>query len=94
MRLASPQLARRSGANCSKGLIKMAKKTVTAVSEQVGETAVQSTEEPRNLIGVAIEHMSLAAKMLRSKGGKHAEACAYVAAELERRVGQLEKLNE
>lgn len=72
----------------------MAKRTETAVSETVDETAVQQTEEPRNIIGAAIEHMNLAAAMLRSKGGEHAEACVFVAAELERRADQLEKLNE
>lgn len=69
------------------------KREETAVSETADETAVQPTEAP-NLIGEAIEHMNLAAAMLRSKGGEHAEACAFVAAELERRTKQLEKLNE
>ena len=65
------------------------KKEVTA------ETAVsqpETSEEPRNLIGAAIEHMRLAANMLRNKGGKHAEPCALVAGELERRAEQLERL--
>lgn len=73
------------------------KKEETVVSETTEETAVSETAEPtqpRNLIGAATEHMRLAAAMLRSKGGAHAESCAFVAAELERRVDQLEKLNE
>lgn len=75
----------------------MAKKTETAVSEQVDETAVHPTNpvpagQPRNIIGAATEHMRLAAAMLRSKGGEHASACAFVAAELEHRADQLEKL--
>ena len=80
------------------------KKEETAVSETIDETAVSKTEttpsassgqaEPRNLIGAAIEHMNKAAAMLRSKGGKTAESCAYVAGQLDRWVTQLEKLNE
>jgi len=57
--------------------------------ETVDETAVS---EPKNLIGAAIEHMRLAAETLRSKGGKHAASCALVAAELEKRAEQLERL--
>jgi len=73
------------------------KKEETAVSETIEETAVSEpalTPQPRNIIGSATEHMRLAAAMLRSKGGAHAESCAFVAAELERRADQLEKLNE
>lgn len=77
------------------------KKAEAAVSETVDETAVSDTPtspapvgQLRNIIGAATEHMRLAAAMLRSKGGAHAEPCAFVAAELERRVDQLEKLNE
>jgi len=72
------------------------KKEETAVSETIKETAVSepTPTQPRNIIGAATEHMRLAAAMLRSKGGAHAESCAFVAAELERRADQLEKLNE
>jgi hypothetical protein len=74
----------------------------TAVSETIDETAPPVTgastdepkTEPRNLIGAAIEHMTRAAAMLRSKGGKKAESCAHVATQLDRWVDQLEKLNE
>jgi hypothetical protein len=80
------------------------KKEETAPPEVIDETAVSKTETtpsassgqaaPRNLIGAAIDHMTLAAQMLRSKGGKTAESCAYVAGQLDRWVTQLEKLNE
>jgi hypothetical protein len=67
------------------------------MAKKTDETAVSADEpktEPRNLIGAAIDHMTLAAQMLRSKGGKTAESCAYVAGQLDRWVAQLEKLNE
>lgn len=67
----------------------MAKKTGDV---PIDETAVIANAP--NLISAAIEHMTRAAAMLRSKGGQHAESCAFIAAELERRAGQLEKLNE
>lgn len=66
------------------------KKLETAVDK----TAVQPTQEPRTLIGAAVDHMTLAAQMLRSKGGDKAEPCAYVAAQLDHWINQLEKLNE
>lgn len=72
------------------------KKDETAVSD-TDETTVTKTEpttQPRNLIGAAIEHMTLAAAMLRSKGGKKAESCTYVAGQLDRWAAQLEKLDE
>lgn len=66
------------------------KKPETAVDE----TAVPPTQEPRTLIGAAIEHMTLAAQMLRNKGGDKADPCAYVATQLDHWIDQLEKLNE
>jgi hypothetical protein len=70
------------------------KKAETAVFEQVDETAVSEPTQPRNIIGAAIDHITLAAQMLRSKGGKQAESCAYVAGQLDRWAAQLEKLDE
>lgn len=70
------------------------KKPETAVSTQAPETAVQPTQEPRNLIGAAVEHLFVAAQMLRSKGGDKAAPCAYVATQLDHWIDQLEKLNE
>ncbi len=70
------------------------KKAETAVSTEAHETAVQPTQEPRTLISAAIEHLSVAAQMLRNKGGDKAEPCAYVATRLDHWIDQLEKLNE
>ena len=61
----------------------------------VDETVVsEPTADAPNLITAAIEHMTKAAAMLRSKGGKKAESCAYVAGQLDRWIAQLEKLDE
>jgi hypothetical protein len=71
----------------------MAKKKEETAVPGIEETAVQPTEAT-NLIGAAIDHMSKAAQMLRSKGGKKAESCAHVAGQIDRWVAQLEKLND
>jgi hypothetical protein len=64
-------------------------------SETVEKTAVpEPTTDAPDLISAAVEHMTRAAVMLRSKGGKKAESCAHVAGQLDRWIAQLEKLNE
>jgi hypothetical protein len=72
----------------------MSKRKVKADETAVSKPEKTAVTEPVDLIGSAIEHMSLAVEMLRSKGGDKAESCAYVAEQLNRWIGQLEKLNE
>lgn len=64
-----------------------------AKKSDMAEAAVSPAVSP-TLLESAIEHMALAAEMLRSKGGRHAEACAYIAAELDRWREKVEGMNE